>query len=324
MKTHDIVKFLSFLGMNNANVGKRTGWVLSGCPLGPWRHDNGKSNPEAFGIKIESGDAFANCMSCGWHGSQADLVIEMRDQNRRQPRDKFAFGPALQLIAQAEEDEPVEVEMADFEDVLLGGKKTKTVFQDWWLASFLPWRESPISRDYLAARNVHPDVADYMDLRVDTVQKRVCAPVFDFEGDAVGLHGRAVENHVDPRYRMYTFMQKNNPIVWYGEHYVDRTLPIVVTEGFFDVASVLRVYPNAVSPLFANPSYEKLRRMADALEWVTMLDRGKAGDIGRARIEAALPDHVIHHVLLPDGVKDPGEASEDLLRDLLKNLVSLP
>ena len=39
MKTDKVVQFLKGLGAGHVNPHKRTGWVLSACPLGP-RGDN--------------------------------------------------------------------------------------------------------------------------------------------------------------------------------------------------------------------------------------------------------------------------------------------
>jgi hypothetical protein len=148
--------------------------------------------------------------------------------------------------------------------------------------------------------------------------------VRDFNGRLVGLHGRAIDDKAEPRYRMYTFAKQNNPIAWLGECWVDLGRPIVVAEGPFDLASIRRVYANVVSPLFANPSVDKVRRMSDALEWVTFLDRGVGGDKGRERIESALgKGHVIQHLHPPKGRKDPRDMSVEELVATLADLVSL-
>ena len=123
---------------------------------------------------------------------------------------------------------------------------------------------------------------------------------------------------------MYLYMKRNNPLVWLGESWVDTEKPIVVVEGPMDLASVYRVYRNVVSPLFATPSQAKILRMADALQWITLLDRGKGGDAGREKIAKALHrDHTITHLEPPTGRKDPGECSVGELQSLLKEHVFL-
>ena len=144
------------------------------------------------------------------------------------------------------------------------------------------------ARAYLKARHVSKALSALLDVRCDPSQRRICFPVRDFEGVMRGMHGRATDPEMEPRYRAYRHAGKMNPIVWLGEDWVDRNRPIVVVEGPFDLMSVKRVYANVVTPLFATPSYEKLMRMADALEWITFFDRGAGGDNGRARVDKAL------------------------------------
>ena len=163
-----------------------------------------------------------------------------------------------------------------------------------------------------------------LELKADTQQKRICFPVRDFKHRLVGLHGRCIYPNVEPRYRMYQYAGQTNPQVWLGEDWVDTNRPILVVEGPFDLASCLRVYPNVVSPLWATPSLEKLRRMADAFEWVTLYDRGGGGDSGRTQVSKALSsDYVVTHLKPPEHRKDPGEMTVPELRELLGEYLQL-
>ena len=193
-----------------------------------------------------------------------------------------------------------------------------------WLDTFPKAWDVKFSRAYLFKRGVTQALAAKLDLRVDPMESRVCFPVRGVNGKLYGLHGRATLPSTEPRYRMYQHDKRTNPILWLGEHWVDLNRPIVVVEGPFDMTSVMRVYDNVVTPLFATPSVEKLKRMSDALEWITILDRGAGGDNGRARITKALgDDHVVHHLQPPKGRKDPGEMLPSELAELLSNIVML-
>ena len=79
MKPDKIVEFLQHVGVTNAKKHKRTGWVISRCPLGPWNHENGESSPEVFGVKIESGDPHCSCFACGYHGTLASCCSAWSD-----------------------------------------------------------------------------------------------------------------------------------------------------------------------------------------------------------------------------------------------------
>ena len=322
MKPDQIVAFLTALGVTNAKKTKRTGWVISRCPLGPWQHDNGVSLPEAFGIRIEPGDPFAHCWSCQFHGTTGELYQRMVGLNKVRPRLEANWAVAREITDNASSDFELDME-GDFESTLTT-KKGLHEFPEWWLETFPYAIGVQAASNYLFKRDVPGLVAKGLDLRWDPTQRRVCFPVRDFNGKLVGLHGRAIDDDVKPKYRMYTQAGQNNPIVWLGESWVDLTKPIVVVEGPFDLASVRRVYPNVVSPLFATPSVEKIKRMADALDWVTFFDHGTAGDQGRFRISQALGKaQVVRHCTPPAGVKDPGACTLQQLVATLGDVVPL-
>lgn len=319
-----LTTFLKLLGADVPQQQSRAGWVISNCPLGPWRHEGGKSGSPTFGIRRESGDPHVHCFSCGYSGTAVDLVYTIRHLNKTDPQIEVSWPHVMQIVDQFEDDFDLNLDSPDIEEVLFGAKKGVQEYPDWWLASFPKVADTMPGQAYCKARKLREPVWDALDLRFDPKENRVCFPVRSFEGKLVGLHGRAIDPDTQPRYRMYTYKGVNNPLFWLGESWVDLSKPIVVVEGPFDLASVIQVYPNVVSPLFANPSIEKLKRMADALEWVTFLDRGTGGDTGRKKIEAVLgADHMVTHVLPPENRKDPGECSVDELKDILGGVVSL-
>ncbi len=324
MKADRLVKLLKMLNAKVPIAQQRAGWFVASCPLAPWTHDGGEDKNPAFAVKKEAGDAFCNCFACGFHGKLSALVLEMRQRNKTEHKMSVKWGDAMTLIDDADADEFMNLDSPDVEEMLFGSKTQQHEFPAWWLESFPPFQQVPFARDYLQQRGVSEEVATILDVRADTKQQRVCFPVRDFKGRLKGLHGRAIKDGVDPRYRMYLQAGRNNPIVWLGESWIDFEKPIVVVEGPMDVASVFRVYRNVTSPLFANPSTEKLIRMSDALEWITFLDRGKGGDAGRAKIKKILhKDHVVRHLEPPEGRKDPGVCSVDEIRGLLAPYVNL-
>ncbi|CAA2141445.1 hypothetical protein [Hyphomicrobium sp. ghe19] len=319
MKKGPTVEFLEAVGSTVPKSQPRTGWVISDCPFGPWKHENGKSSDHVFGIRTTPGDAQANCFACGWHGTLSDIVLELRRLVKLNPLATPDFKTAGALALKAQEEFELELDTPDIEEMLFGPKKDLHVFPNWWLESFPLWQDVPFAVQYLAERNVSKETADFLQIRADSNEKRVCFPVHDFKQRLVGFHGRSVLEKTDLRYRMYLQSGKHNQVVWLGERWVDFEQPIVVVEGPFDLAAVLPVYKNVVSPLFANPSFEKLKRMAPAFEWITLYDRGKGGDAGREKVTEALgSDYLIHHLQPPDGVKDPGSMSPSEIYDTLK------
>lgn len=314
------------LGTHVPHAQNRAGWLKAHCPLQHWRHDGGKDNDPSFAFRLQPGDARGFCFSCGWAGTISELVLEMRQHNKTQHAVDVKWGEVFAMVDEAHNELDLALDSPDIEEMLFGAKKKAIPFSETWLASFPLWRDVPFARDYVASRDVPEEIADRLDLRADSTEGRVCFPVRDFKGTLMGLHGRAVDPDIVPRYRMYTYSSEevNHPDIWLGEHWVDLTKPILVVEGPFDVTSALRVYRNTVSPLFVNPSMAKLRRMSPALEWVTLYDRGKGGDAGRAKaLKAVGKDHVLHNLIPPEGVKDPGSMTVAQLTEILAPVLPL-
>lgn len=325
MNKDDTKEFLKMLGAIVPGVQPRAGWVVSSCPLAYWRHESKTSSGSVFGVRTEPGDARVNCFACGFNGTQMDILVEMGHRMKTAPYGEPDIKKAMEMVIKADEETELSgFDSPDIEEVLFGAaKKEMTEFPEWWITSYPPAWEVEMSLEYLKKRRVPLSVTKALGLRVDTDQKRVCFPVRDFHGKYRGLHGRAILDETMPRYRMYTYQKKNNPLIWLGEDWIDMNKPVVVVEGPLDLASVYRVYRNVVSPLFASPSYEKIKRMADAFEMITLFDHGTGGNLGRQRFTGALPHNVLTHLMPTDGKKDPGEMTVEELALLLEKHVML-
>jgi DNA primase len=317
-----IHEFLKLVGSAPASNQSRSGWVIARCCFGPWHHAGGDKHP-SFGVRIEAGDSFATCFSCGWHGRTSDIVLELRMKQKAAPVEiAFKFAQAAELVEQAEQGSELNLDTPDIEQILFGTKVPDYVFPDDWLATFAPAWSIGWARDYLLSRQVPEEIANALDLRADIKLQRVCFPIRDFKDRLRGLHGRAVDPDASLRYRMYPHKGTTNPEIWLGEHWVEFDKPLLMVEGTFDLTSVLRLYRNAVTPLFANPSFAKLKRMSDALEIITLFDCGTGGDKGRARISQAYPHSIVTHLILPES-KDPGAAPLDELQATLQEHLPL-
>ncbi|QIG66692.1 DNA primase protein [Rhizobium phage RHph_TM16] len=317
MKKSDVMEFLDCFGVKVPKNQPRAKWVVSQCPLQQWNHDNGKSSDEVFGVRMEQGDPFCNCFACGYHGSGADLVLKVKEFGG--DPEHYNLKRAMELCVKADDEKVFEFEPIDYEEALQAGKEEVTVFDKWWIETFPFANASPLAWDYLTVeRGLDPDVVDYLGIRWDPHQNRVCCPILNTKEQYVGLHGRAIYDDIDPRYRMYLYKGKNNPQYWLGENWVEPDRPLVIVEGYFDLAAVMPVYDNVASPLFANPSIEKLQRMAHVSEIVSFLDHGTGGDKGRERLDKVFgKTHVITHVKPPMHRKDPGSCNYGEIANIL-------
>lgn len=325
MKQEPVLKIMKALGCKSSIAFQRAGWIVSSCPLGAWEHENGKSNPQAFGVKKEPGDPFCNCFSCGFHGPMSEMLFRVKYKNVKLHHRDYDWPAIDALHYEGVADSLSELGQHEtLEDLFNAPRQELHQFPEWWLESFSPWDAYEWSKDYTLERGITPAVAKFMDLRADNFQKRVCFPVRDFSGKLRGLHGRSALKEPKLRYRMYTHEATNNPICWLGEHWVDYDRPMILVEGPMDVASVMRVYRNVTSPLFVNFSQEKMHRMSDVFHWITLFDNGKGGDAGRAKLDKMMPStNVLQHLLPPVGTKDPGAMNLEEISELISQVVEL-
>lgn len=310
----------------------RAGWAISDCALGPWNHTDGKSSPHVFGIRLD--DGHCHCFSCDWNGSAEELVYELSLRvkkplfgNTKHPNNAIDFKAALALSTSFDSPKKIAPPWKLIDEMLADNKTELHIYPEEWLQSFPPWSSVEWATAYLYKRHtVTAEIADYLDIRVDTKQQRVCVPVRDFHGRLVGLHSRAVSDTVEPRYKAYKHSGRMNPVVWLGEHWLNPKLPVVVVEGPFDLASVLRVYTNVMSPLYASPSRDKIMRVASKLgkksTIITFLDNGTGGDKGREKFTNAIgKTHNVVHVTPPTGSKDPGGLEQSSIYEILTKVL---
>lgn len=326
MNRDTAAKWLNLVGVK-ALPAHRAGWVVCHCPLGPWRHKGGVDKNPSFGLRVEQGESFCSCFSCGWHGSQTELLLELRHLNASRPSGlDYDFKQALVLVEDATADLELDLDSPGVEQILLAPQGTDHVFPDWWLDSFAPAMESKTALAYLHGRDGGPvplSVVTALDLRWDAIQRRVCFPVRDFESRLRGLHGRAADPGNPLAYRMYTFQGRNNPDVWLGESWVDPDRPVIIAESVFDLVRVFQCYRNVTTPLTASINQAKIHRASGWMQQFTLFDRDAAGKEARAKHAKSLPGCMVKHLEIPEPYQDGGEMSVHAMAQLLSEVVPL-
>jgi hypothetical protein len=323
--------FLRCLGITHFD--KRTGWVTSACPLRPWKHQDG-SGKWSFGVKTGA-KTLCKCLSCDYTGTPHDLVFDLLYWNRQAPNgQQYRLIEALKIAI--ENPDEVFDPLKSVDEQTYGVSKD-FVFPEDWLKEFDHAFYNGQVHPYLLSRKGGPvpyDVAVMLDLRFDITRQRICFPVRDFKGQLRGLHGRSIYEGSDLPYYAYgcpgpEIGENGKPIevrcpdIWLGEHYVDPELPIVLAESVFDLARVFQVYRNVMTPLYANPSISKIKRLAGAKYIVTLFDNDKAGKLGRAKIESNLPGVTFLHLDVPVEFGDAGATPVKAMADLLAPYVNL-
>jgi len=321
MNKQKIHKFLGELGVEAVNQSSN-GWVTLPCPLAPWRHEKGTDSNPSFGITIQPHKkSHTNCFSCSFSGDLHDLLLEI-SYRCKQDGDPtpFNFEAMLQLIAS--EEDGGEMAMAYADDYEGKPEPEIFIFPEHWLESFKPVDSSKAGYEYLKSRGMSDQLMEELDIRFDAKEDRVCFPIRDFAGDLVGFHGRAIYPETVPTYKMFQCFGENNPMVWYGESWVDFEKPVVIVESVFDLVQVYKVYRNVMCPLTASVKLKKLKRIGNAYNLILMFDGDKAGRRAASTVGEYFKDGIVRVVDLPDE-SDPGSLSLNFLSKLLAKHVEL-
>jgi len=302
-----IVEWLQALGSKPARFDR--GYVTTSCPLAAWRHEKGTDRRPSFGVKITMvGESRCHCLSCGFSGKQSELLVVMGALGAT----GADYARAWLLIERAEEGAGLQLPPVE--------EEAHTVlhpFSEEWLSHLPSACEIGIARDYLKSRGVGMTQAGMLDFRWDAYRRRVGVPIREYDGTLRGFHGRSVVGE-EPAYLMYTWGGHTNPIVWWGEHWINFDEPLVFTESVFDLVAVHRWYGNVTCPLTAGFGTEKLKRVAKADVIVTLFDADKAGDRAREVVEKGAPGSMVTHLYPTSGCKDPGEMAPMAVLQLLQ------
>jgi DNA primase len=304
MTLAQIERFLSAIYTEATETGAT--WAKFSCPRAPVKHSSGKDSDPSMALRIQPGDSWCHCFSCGFSGWAMDLLIDL--QALELP---VKFSEALEVISEAEEGKGLDLPPGDYEDMFEQDKIAPHVFPELILEAFeaaycsgFDSNDEPYSivHPYLEVRDTDYEVAEFLNLRYDPHESRIVFPVRDFEGRLRGVHGRSISDKIQPKYKMYPYEGKTNPHVWLGESWVDFTEPVVVAESVFDLTRVLEVWPNVISPLRAGMSAQQLIRISHASVVLTLFDGDEAGDMARRKIKSGVPDAVVKHLPMPEGL----------------------
>lgn len=317
MNKSDVNRFIKALGGNPQGLSE-SGWVTCSCILAPWTHAKGSDAHPSFAIKAGKEKSIFNCFSCGQMGSLQHLIT-LLTHHKADPA-KYNFSVAMALLM-AEDSGAIVLDIKDPDQ-----KEFRT-------PQVTPWPEAYLSlmplattvleaKNYLYDRGVAPDTADDLDIRWDETNKIVYFPIRDFDKHLTGVRGRRLyPDAYLPKYHICKWMGHSNNVVWYGEHWVDFSKPVLMVESVFDVAAVWPHYKNVVSPMSAGMGKDKLHRMLNQCAYiVTVFDADDAGAQARKKISNSVSDKVfVQHLYPPAPYKDPGEMPHPDLETLLKH-----
>lgn len=300
----------------------REKWVICSCLLAPWTHNSGHDNNPSFGIEINvTGPSRYNCYSCGANGDLLDLVLEIAQNNKKNPQVSLDLKTAMLLVSDEQEGEVVDTSVPDYEDLLQKKKKKPLIeFPEYWLASFVKYPNHP----YLKKRGISETVAAILDARYDMSDNRICFPIRTMNGMLAGLQGRYAQDPVPEnrlRHKQYGWKGEYNKEVWANEDRVDVDKPLVLTEGWFDVAKIFSVYQNVAGSMTSQITADKAKRLRDATEIITFYDHGTGGDTGRKLVDKYWKKANVVHIIPSKEEDDAGSMPPELIKEYLDQVL---
>jgi DNA primase len=254
-------------------------WINLSCPWAKEKHVHGTDTHASFGINIEK--LYYNCFTCNTNGSLIKLFNGIV-----QPSTIL-----LQLPIQEKDD---------------------IIYPEYFLKTLKRNYVHP----YLDKRKVHADVRILFDFRYDSLHHRIGVPIRNFDKKLVGFVGRSLISM--PKYFIYPWYGESNGHIWLGEHWIDLNEPVVLVEGLFDAARVYEVKSNVLASLGSQLPQNKLKRIRNAPYVFTLYDNDVAGDNARRKVSNYFGKNNIRHLRLPETIKDPGDASIEILQKLFQ------
>lgn len=317
MDANSAIALLRALGATQISSGSN--WVRSSCPLAFLTHQSGHDTHPSFAIKCaDDKESYYNCFTCG-SGDLQSLVYQIYKARKGDPKCNFEL--AMKIAA---EDTEHDLSLSIKPWGAGQAAEPMVEFSEDWLESFPVAHRVKRANQYLQSRGLNRSMMVFADIRYDTSLDAVAFPIRDFQGVLRGLRARKLKPSKDEGpYHIYRTKEgKQNPLVWYGEWYLNFALPVVVVESLFDVMSILRVYGNVCAPMSAGFSEQKARRLRAATRIISFFDEDKAGYKARERLRKALPFTPITNVYCPSAM-DPGDLSGSEISKLIAKYVRL-
>lgn len=290
-------------------------WVTCRCLFAAQQHDGGVDNHPSSGMSCSKAESKYNCFSCGESGTPYAIYKRLKFLYGDNPPPKVDLKKAMAIIDDDDWDEDG-VHIPDYEDEINKKPTALIEFDETW------WKKFPTAYNhpYIQVREISPEIAEQIDIRLDFQRARVLFPIRDWDGRLMGVHGRTFMPDEEPRYYSYPSNGIRNPMVWMGEHHTDIEEPIVLVEGQFDYAKILVHYDNVLSAQTTMMQIEKLKRLMDANEIITFFDRGTGGDKGRERVDKFFNIATVTHLLPDEEYGDVGNMPDYLVGQVLSKI----
>ncbi len=309
MKLEDILQLARILGLKTHGKGRGKNILLQ-CPTAPYsgEHAHAEDVAPSWSVMIDdTGYSVCNCFGCGRRGTLIGFLA-------RAQKEFGVFEEALEFARRVE----VFDLRANFKRAIDGsGRKRPHTFTH---LNFIRATQTHIPAYVLKRGITKQEVGQWM-IGLDLYEHRATFPIWDREGNVVGVIGRTVFEDVEPKYKVYyDFSSKH---YFHGEHKLDFTFDeAVLVEGPIDSVITSRYTKNVLGLLglrsMSDIKRDKLKRWFDTVTF--LLDADAAGDFATVQLGLWLaPVMRIYVAFLPPG-RDPANAPHDI-GTALKNRV---
>jgi hypothetical protein len=284
-------------------------WLNFSCLYAPFNHKGSDTHPSA-GVSILEPYIY-NCFSCGVKKKLQDVCYELKNLYVVNSE----INEAIELV------ESLDQSLISFEyETDYNEKGTRTIWPETYLDKYPKAyrRENKKIHPYLIKRQLNFEISEKLDFRLDKRFNRLCIPIYSHEHSLIGFHGRQYCETSLPSWFAYSYNGIYNKNLWLGEHWVNYNKPVIIAESVFDLAKVLYVYNNVISPLSASFGKEKCDIIKPAYEIITAFDNDSAGDKARINIEKWMYGRRIKHAI---PYTDFGDMDKEQIGEILDRYI---
>jgi hypothetical protein len=287
----DEANLRAILGRLGIQPGKRNrrGWLEFKCPLAPWLHANGYDTRPSAAVKVsEEGVSSFVCKACHSHGRVSKLINQLagfRGDDTIHP----LMIDADRADAQAQTDAPP----PDFEYTHQPDVLGDPLVPEAYAGLYPSACDVPDAVRYLRRRGLNRETTEKIGLLFDSRDRRILFPVFARGGGLYGYTGRSIDDEPfimtangpvpGPKVKDYYGLPKRHLIL--GEHWWAHGKPLLIVEGLFAYAHLIRIGVDEVANIGAllgsAMTPEKAERIIHADEpTYLLLDNDAGGDLG--------------------------------------------
>lgn len=322
MNQDQVLQILNDVGAQNVRPYASSGNIQFSCLHAPFKHEGGSDGTPSASVSYKHEVSLVNCFACEFGGTFVQY-IGMYNQ--------YMNGSVSGVVDAAkyfEKGDP-----ASKIDAVLKKYEQKFAYNNEVTNKLEVWNEEELSAfqkivkpSFLRAKRISLEVAQDFCLMWEERHQMVVAPIRRYDGGLVGCTGRCwcdqCKGGAHHAKRYYNYWNFPSGKFLFNEWLVDRSQPVIVVEGIFDVLRMASAgYDNTVALMGSSLSDTQAKKLKSLTQPVyMMLDGDMAGRKGVMKAVGMLRGTVVslRECEVPDG-KDPGDLSDGELKNIVES-----